>query len=226
MYIVICGGGKVGEYLAVTLLKKGHEVAVLESNRVTADRLSVELEGDYLIINGDGCDSEFQEDAGIRQADVFVAATGRDDDNLVACEIASRVFNVQRCIARVNNPKNRRIFREVGIENVSSTVLIANMIEEETLSQGLGAVNALSRGEIALLAFPIRSNMRHFDSRSGVPADMLELPEGAMLVAVDRQAYGEAEIATDDLVLYPGDKAVVILDHDVIEDVQRVFDSL
>ena len=116
MYIVIMGGGKVGEYLASVLLGKGHEVAVLESDRDTADHLSVELQGEYLIINGDGCDSDFQEDAGIRKADVFVAVTGRDDDNLVACEIATRVFNVNRCIARVNNPKNLRIFREAGIE--------------------------------------------------------------------------------------------------------------
>ena len=134
------GGGKVGEYLASVLLGKGHEVAVLESDRDTADHLSVELQGEYLIINGDGCDSDFQEDAGIRKADVFVAVTGRDDDNLVACEIATRVFNVNRCIARVNNPKNRRIFREVGIESVSSTMLIANMIEEEALMGGVGVV--------------------------------------------------------------------------------------
>lgn len=63
MYIVIMGGGKVGEYLASVLLGKGHEVAVLESDRDTADHLSVELQGEYLIINGDGCDSDFQEDA-------------------------------------------------------------------------------------------------------------------------------------------------------------------
>ena len=87
------------------------------------------LQGRYLVIHGDGCDSKYQEDAGIRRADVFVATTGQDDDNLVSCEIAQRVFNVPRCIARVNNPKNLRIFREVGIESVSSTTLIANLIE-------------------------------------------------------------------------------------------------
>ena len=62
------GGGKVGEYLASVLLGKGYEVAVPESDRDTADHLSVELQGEYyLIINGDGCDSDFQEDAGIRK---------------------------------------------------------------------------------------------------------------------------------------------------------------
>lgn len=226
MYIVIMGGGKVGEYLASVLLGQGHQVAVLESNRAQADRLSVELDGEYLIINGDGCDSDFQEDAGIRQADVFVAVTGRDDDNLVACEIATRVFNVPRCIARVNNPKNRRIFREVGIESVSSTMLIANMIEEETLLGGVSVVSALSRGDIALLEMSIPGRLRHFNVLEGVPVDKINMPEGSMLIAVDRREYSEAEVATEGTVLFPGDKAVVVAEHDAVDAVRTVFSNL
>lgn len=226
MYIVIMGGGKVGSYLAGVLLDQRHEVAVLEANRAQADRLSIELQGQYLIINGDGCDSDFQEDAGIRKADVFVAATGRDDDNLVACEIATRVFNVPRCIARVNNPKNRRIFREVGIESVSSTMLIANMIEEEALLGSVGVVSALSRGDIVLIELGIPSRMKHFDPEAGVPAYMIALPEGALLAAIDRREDGDAEIASVDAVLYPGDKAVVVAEHDVVDDVRALFANL
>lgn len=226
MYIVIMGGGKVGIYLADVLLRQHHEVAVLEANRAQADRLSMELQGQYLIINGDGCDSDFQEDAGIRNADVFVAVTGRDDDNLVACEIAMRVFNVPRCIARVNNPKNRRIFREVGIESVSSTMLIANMIEEEALLGSVGVVSALSRGDISLIEFGIPARMKHFDPEQGVPAYMIALPEGALLAAIDRREYNDAEIATPDSVLYPGDKAVVVAEHDVVDDVRALFANL
>ena len=226
MYIVIMGGGKVGEYLATVLLDQGHEVAVLESDRAAADHLSVELQGEYLVINGDGCDSDFQEDAGIRKADVFVAATGHDDDNLVACEIAMRVFSVPRCIARVNNPKNRRIFREVGIESISSTMLIANMIEEEALLGSVGVVSALSRGDIALLELAIPARMRHFDAEGGVPADMIDLPEGSLLIAADRRAYGEAEVAVEGMVLFPGDKAVVVAEHDSVDAVRAVFANL
>ena len=226
MYIVIMGGGKVGNYLADVLLRQHHEVAVLEANRAQADRLSMELQGQYLIINGDGCDSDFQEGAGSRNADVFVAVTGRDDDNLVACEIATRVFNVPRCIARVNNPKNRRIFREVGIESVSSTMLIANMIEEEALLGSVGVVSALSRGDISLIEFGIPARMKHFDPEQGVPAYMIALPEGALLAAIDRREYNDAEIATPDSVLYPGDKAVVVAEHDVVDDVRALFANL
>ena len=83
MYIVINGGGKVGEYLATVLLRSGHDVAIIERDSNVADRLSMILEGRYLVIRGDGCDSRYQEDAGIRKTDVFVAATGQDDNNLV-----------------------------------------------------------------------------------------------------------------------------------------------
>ena len=150
MYIVIAGGGKIGEYLASVLLSSGNDVAVIEENLATADRLSVALQGRYLVIHGDGCDSKYQEDAGIRRADVFVATTGQDDDNLVSCEIAQRVFNVPRCIARVNSPKNLRIFKEVGIECVSSTTLIANLIEEETLLGSVSVASSLTHGNVTL----------------------------------------------------------------------------
>ena len=96
MYVVIAGGGKVGSYLAQVMLSSGNEVAIIEQTLSAADRLSVQLEGSYLVINGDCCDSRFQEDAGIRRADAFVASTGQDDSNLVACEIAQRVFHVPR----------------------------------------------------------------------------------------------------------------------------------
>ena len=226
MYIVIMGGGKVGEYLATVMLDQGHEVAVIEQARETADRLSIELQGQYLIIQGDGTDSDFQEDAGIRHADVFVVVTGRDDDNLLACEIATRVFNVPRCIARVNNPKNRRIFNIVGIESVSSTLLIANMIEEEALMGSVGVVSALSRGDIVLFEMSVPAHMRHFNPEEGVPVDALDMPEGSSIAAIDRLEEGEAEVATPDSIMYPGDKAVVVAERDVVEDVRELFKSL
>ena len=148
MYIVIAGGGKVGSYLATVLLESGNQVAIIEENKAIADLLSVSLEGEYLVIHGDGCDSRFQEDAGIRRADIFVGATGQDDTNLVACEIAERVFHVNRVIARVNSPKNLRIFRKVGIECVSSTTLIANLIEEEALLGNVSVVSSLDRKSV------------------------------------------------------------------------------
>ena len=223
MYIVIAGGGKIGEYLASVLLSSGNDVAVIEENLATADRLSVALQGRYLVIHGDGCDSKYQEDAGIRRADVFVATTGQDDDNLVSCEIAQRVFNVPRCIARVNSPKNLRIFKEVGIECVSSTTLIANLIEEEALLGSVSVVSSLTHGNVALAEVMV-PRMRHFSNEDGVLINEVLLPDNAIIAAV--ASGGDVEVANDETVLHPGDKAIVVADEDVLDDVRLAFRGL
>lgn len=223
MYIVIAGGGKIGSYLASILLRSNNDVAVIEQKLATADRLSMQLEGRYLVIHGDGCDSRYQEDAGIRSADVFVATTGQDDSNLVSCEIAQRVFHVPRCIARVNNPKNERIFREVGIECVSSTTLIANLIEEEALLGSVSVVSSLNHGNVAL-AEVVVPPMRHFSNEEGVLVAEIPLPDNAIIAAI--ASKGDVEVANEESLLFPGDKAIVVADEDVLDDVRMTFKGL
>lgn len=223
MYIVISGGGKIGAYLAGVMLQSGNEVAIIEEDLQTADRLSVALQGRYLIIHGDGCDSKYQEDAGIRRADVFVATTGQDDDNLVSCEIAQRVFNVPRCIARVNNPKNLRIFKEVGIESVSSTTLIASMIEEEALLGSVSIVSSLNHGNVILAEVAV-PRMRHHSNELGIRVGDIPMPEDSLIAAVALK--DDAVVANPDTVLFPGDKAIVVVDVEVLDDVRQLFKSL
>lgn len=223
MYIVISGGGKIGAYLAGVMLQSGNEVAIIEEDLQTADRLSVALQGRYLIIHGDGCDSKYQEDAGIRRADVFVATTGQDDDNLVSCEIAQRVFNVPRCIARVNNPKNLRIFKEVGIESVSSTTLIASMIEEEALLGSVSIVSSLNHGNVILAEVAV-PRMRHHSNELGIRVGDIPMPEDSLIAAVALK--DDAVVANPNTVLYPGDKAIVVVDVEVLGDVRQLFKSL
>ncbi len=170
-----------------------------------------------------GCDSRFQEDAGIRRADVFVGATGQDDTNLVGCEIAQRVFDVPRVIARVNNPKNLRIFREVGIECVSSTTLIANLIEEEALLGSVSVVSSLTHGNVSLSEFTV-GRMKHHSEDEGVAISDIEMPDGALIVAV---AYeDDAEVARPEMLLYPGDQVIVVADIDVLDEVRAAFRAL
>lgn len=223
MYIVIAGGGKVGEYLATVLLQSGNEVAVIDIDPVTASRLSVVLEGRYLVIQGDGCDSKYQEDAGIRRADVFVATTGQDDNNLVSCEIAQRVFNVPRCIARVNSPKNLRIFKEVGIECVSSTTLIANLIEEEALLGSVSVASSLTHGDV-LLAEIVVPRARHRSDEMGVPVSSIAMPENSLIAAVSTR--DDVQVVNEDTLLFPGDKAIVVADASVLDEVRALFKSL
>lgn len=223
MYIVIAGGGNIGSYLASVLLSSNNEVVIIENDRETADMLSVSLEGRYMVIKGDCCDSRYQEDAGVRKADVFVAATGHDDTNLVACEIAQRVFHVPRAVAKVNNPKNLRIFREVGIESISSTTLIANLIEEEALLGSVSVVSSLTHGNVVLAEFTI-GHLKHYSDEEGVELGDIDMPEGSLIVGV---AYeDDAEVARDDIVVYPGDQLIVAVDTGVMDEVRATFRAL
>lgn len=223
MYVVINGGGKVGEYLADVLLKSGNEVAIIERDTDTADRLSMILQGRYLVIRGDGCDSKYQEDAGIRKADVFVATTGQDDNNLVSCEIAMRVYGVPRCIARVNAPKNLRIFRALNIEGISSTELIANLIEEETLAGNVNVVTALNHGNVMLSEILVPHMINH-NNDEGVPAIDVDMPENSIIVAVSTK--DGVEVVNEDTVLYPGDTVVVVADREIIGEVREAIRTL
>lgn len=225
MYIVIAGGGKIGEYLASVLLSSGNDVAVIEENpghgRPPVGGASRALP----VIHGDGCDSKYQEDAGIRRADVFVATTGQDDDNLVSCEIAQRVFNVPRCIARVNSPKNLRIFKEVGIECVSSTTLIANLIEEETLLGSVSVASSLTHGNVTLTEIVV-PRMRHHSNEAGILVSSVPMPENSLIAAVSPKDDDNVEVASEETVLYPGDKAIVVADNEVLDEVRALFKGL
>ncbi len=223
MYVVISGGGKVGEYLAGVLLKSGNEVAIIERNPEIADRLSMLLQGRYLIIRGDGCDSRYQEDAGIRKADVFVATTGQDDNNLVACEIAQRVFNVPRCIARVNSPQNLRIFRALDIESISSTELTASLIEEEALLGSVSVVSTLTHGNVVLISVTV-PRFRSNDIEEGVAIDEVPLPEGSLIVAVEGD--DDVQVVTEKTRLFPGDKAIVVADSAILDEVRAAIRAL
>ena len=223
MHIIIVGAGTVGEYLARTTLESGNDVVVIESDHDRAVEIATALSGRVLVIYGDGCNSRVMEDGDIHHADVFVATTGRDDNNLVACEIASRVYNVKRCIARVNNPKNLRIFRKLGIECVSSTTLIGRMIEEEATLGNLNAVSTLAQGNIGLLEVRIRE----FRTAGLSPItgallyDDVDYPDEALPIAVVHD--GMPQLVDEETRVFPGDTIIVATPTEIIPDVRTAF---
>lgn len=130
MYVIIVGGGKVGYYLAKELVDQGHEILVIERDRHTAERVADDLGS--VVIAGDGCEAATLDDAGTGRADAFIAVTGDDEDNLVACQLAKIRFEVPRTIARINNPKNEEIFKTLGIDiTISATQVIMEHIQQE-----------------------------------------------------------------------------------------------
>jgi len=228
MYIVISGGGKIGEYLATKLLHNKHQVAIIEQNEKKIDHLALVLPSRVLMVHGDGCDSTFQEDAGANKADIFVATTGSDDANLVACEVANLVFKVPRTIARVNNPKNERIFRRIGIEAVSSTTVITRLIETEAVEGAVHAIMSLTQGDLVLTEMTIGRgdiDVKISDvEKMGKKVSEISLPAGSLLVAVGRG--GSLEIVNGSTVLYPGDAVICVSKEGVEGSVRDVLLSL
>lgn len=203
MYVVINGGGKVASYLARQLLENGHAVAVIEKREEIAHKLVTELPGDPLIIHGDGCDSIYQEDAGVSRADVFVAATGDDDDNLVACQLAKIAFGVPRSVARVNNPKNESIFHALGIEAISSTTIISRLIEEEATVGDIRTLMALRKGNMAIVEIELPVDRCVVCNKQ---VQELNLPVDCLIVALLRgdetiPVHGDTEMQPGDVVI-------------------------
>jgi trk system potassium uptake protein TrkA len=130
VFVLIVGGGKVGSYLTRALVSQGHEVVIVEKSDRKARLLEQLLERNVTIV-GDGCDPLILEQAGLARADVVIADTGDDEDNLVVCLITKRNAKA-RCIARVNNPRNKMIFESLDPENpvttISSTEVILDAI--------------------------------------------------------------------------------------------------
>ena len=138
----------------------------------------------------------------------------------MACEIALRVVHVPRCIARVNNPKNQRVFQAVGIESVSSTPLIASLIEEEALLGGMSAITSLTNNSVALAEVTPQLR-RHVE---GIAAWDVPTPEDSLIVAVINR--DGVEVASDETMIMPGDKVVVMATTDAMPEVRAALRDL
>ncbi len=205
MYVVVDGGGKVGSHLGRTLAEKGHDVAVIERRQDVIDKLVNELPRSALIIKGDGCNTEILREAGIEHADIFAAVTGDDDDNLVACQLAKLSFDVPRAVARVNSPKNEHIFHALGIEAISSTTVIARLIEEEATVGDIITLYTMKKGRLALVEVELPTDRCVV---CGKKLRDLDLPKDAILVTVVRG--DDVIIPRGDVILEPGDSVIAV----------------
>lgn len=210
------GGGKVGSFLAEGLEARGHQVTVIERNGELCEKIASRTSA--VVIQGDGCDLRMQEEAGVGEADVFAAVTGDDDDNLVACQLAQVHFGVPRAVARVNNPKNERIFQRLGVDAISSTTVIAQLIEERTTLGDIITLYTLNKGRLVVVEIDLPEDR----CRScGVPLRDLGLPRGCVLVSIIRGE--EVIIPQGSSVLQPGDTVIAVTEPEKEGDLKRIL---
>ncbi len=216
MYVIIVGAGKVGWNLARELLEKGNEVTLIDGDR---DRyLTVEQELEHNIQYGDATELWVLERAGISRADMVIAVTGDDEDNMLICQVAKEKYLVDRIIARVNNPRNRQWFDLLGIRPfVSATDLILRLIEHEVPEYGLVHLLDLPQERLEIIEMLLSGDSRVTGRRVGD----LELPEGTLLISVLRE--GKGFVPNPDTVLEAGDEVLAVLDPGVEEDLKAFF---
>ncbi len=218
LYIIIVGAGKVGWNLARELIDKGNEVTLIENDR---DRFqTVEQELEHNVQYGDASELWILERAGVQRADMVIAVTGDDEDNMLICQVAKEKYLVDRIIARVNNPRNRQHFELLGIKPfVSATDLILRLLEHEVPEYGLVHLLDLPEERLEIIEMLLADN----SPASGRRVGDLQMPEGSLLISVLRD--GNGFVPNAETVLEAGDEILAVLDPGLEEELKEYFGS-
>jgi trk system potassium uptake protein TrkA len=201
--VVIAGAGNVGSYLAADLLGGGHEVLLIEIDPDVAAR-GAGLGVQWMV--RDACEVSALDAAGLSTADVVVAATGDDEDNLVVSLLAKQEFAVPRVVARVNHPKNHWLFNQTwGVDiAVSTPHLLASLVEEAVSVGSLVRLMQLESSGAHLVEVTLATG----SPAAGRGLSHLGMPRDATVVAIVRRAH--VVVPRGDTVLEPGDEVLVL----------------
>jgi len=215
-YVIVVGGGLVGFYLARTLLQKGHEVTIIESNPETYNLVSQQIDCPVLV--GDGSTVSVLDRAGASRANVLCAVTNHDQDNLIACQVAKHHFGIPKTIARVKNPKNESVMRRLGVDTtVSSTGIMTSLIEHELPATSVRTLSTLGGCGVSIIEYRLTA-LSPVVGKKGVE---LRLPPQSSLLAVER--YGELLTALDTVVFEGGDTVLALVAQAQDEPMRRAL---
>lgn len=203
MYVIVVGAGKVGYYLAKTLLMEDHEVLLIERDASKVEYYAERLGA--VVIRGDGAEASVLEQAGAGRADVIVAVTGEDEDNLVVCQVAKNRFKVGRTIARVNNPKNEQLFRLLGVDvTVSQTNFILNLIGQAIPERSFIHLMNLRHAGLAI----VEATISERSPVVNVAIENLNLPVSCAIAAIARGL--QVIVPNPQTVIEVGDEIIAI----------------
>ena len=214
MYIVIMGGGRVGLTLASSLVAVGNDVTLIENDSDLCSNAASEL--DALVICGNGTDIKTLLEANIGDADVFVAATGNDEANLLSC-ILVKDYNISKVIARVSNPDHNDAFSKVGIDVVVSPELTAAGYLEKLITRPkIADLIVIGKGNAELLELSV-DNSKIFGKKVGE----LSPTDDYIIAAIHKN--GEIKIPKDGMMLKKGDRISILAKTHAIKAVTKKF---
>jgi trk system potassium uptake protein TrkA len=216
MYVIVAGGGKVGLNLTRELMAKGHEVTLIENNRRRFTILEPQLE--HVVHLGDATELWVLERAGIERADMVIAVTGDDEDNIIISQVAREKYGREKIIARCNNIRNMEHFDLLNIKPViSSTDLILRLIEHEVPQYGLVHLLKLQAEDLEIIEVEVSPG----SPSAGKTVSEIELPDGGLIIAILRE--GEGIVPSGDTLINTGDEVMLILNPGLEDDITRLF---
>ncbi|MCJ7763998.1 MAG: TrkA family potassium uptake protein [Dehalococcoidales bacterium] len=211
MYIIVVGGGRLGYYLTKALLDEGHEVLIIEKDAAISQTINNELGS--VCLRGDGCEAMTLAQAGTSRADMLIAVTGEDEDNLVACQVAKYKFKVPRTIARVRNPKNEALFKQLGVDAaVSSTSIILEHIKHEVPSHPLMHLLSIQEKGLEIVEVTISPE----STTVGKQVRELSLPPESILSLIIRKER-KPIVPTGNTTLREGDQIIAVTSPESVE---------
>src|SRR5438445_7730337 len=197
-------------------MAKDQEVTLIESDR--ARYLTIEDELEHAVQYGDGTELWVLERSGIQRADLVIAVTGDDEDNMLVCQVAKEKYLCDRIIARVNNPRNHEHFKLLGIQPAfSATDLILRLIEHEVPRYGLVHLLALEEERLEIIELEVNPDAPTVGERVGDIA----LPEGSLIISVLREGAGF--VPKTDTVIQAGDGVLLVLNPGLEEAITAYF---
>jgi trk system potassium uptake protein TrkA len=218
VYVVIVGAGKVGWNLTRELIDKGHEVTAIETDSRRYETVEEELH--HAVQYGDGSELWVLERAGIERADMVIAVTGDDEDNILICQVAREKYSVERVIARCNNPRNFQHFELLGVQPVvSATDLILRLIEHEVPKYGPLHLLDLPQEKLEIIELDVADDSPAAGSR----VQELGLPDGSLVISILRD--GSGFVPTGESEVRAGDEVLLVLAPGLEGSVTRAFTS-
>lgn len=217
MYIVIIGGGRLGYNLLKALLNEGHEVLVLEKDPLICKAITDEIGS--VCFRGDGCEASTLAEVGTGRADMLVAVTGDDEDNLVACQVAKHKHNVPRTIARIRNPQNANLFKILGVDvTVSTTDLVLEYIEREVPTHPLTHLLTLDQHHLVMVDVKISPE----STSIGKSVKDLSLPKTSKLVLII-PGEGSPQVPSDATVIKANDQIIAVTSPETEESLKAAL---
>lgn len=201
MFTIICGGGKIGSSLAKRLSEEKNKVVLIEKDEKICEKVAKEIE--VIIIHGDACEPRILDEANMRKADVVVAVTGDDEDNLVICQLAKIYFSVPRTIARVNDPRNEFSFLQLGVDMpINETNIITQVINQEVSLDELSTILKFKQGKLSIVQGKVSRRSPLLNKK----LKDIKLPPNCIIVSILRRdtiivPRGDATIEKGDEVL-------------------------